>query len=704
MPSPAGMIPVGPMVALPVPREFAGLHQLAYNLWWSWNEAARDLWAGIDAKRWAASSNPITLLQQTKEEEWEGLATADEFVDRYHDVMERFETHLGGDGTWYRTEHDDALEGPITYVCAEYGIQEKLRLYSGGLGVLAGDHLKAASDLGLPLVAVGLLYRRGYFQQAVDPDGNQQHTYVPIDPGRRPIRRIIDPRTGHPLIVQVELPDRAVSVGAWRLDVGRVPLILLDTDLPENHPADRPITHALYVRGREMRFCQELVLGIGAVRTLAALNLDPVVWHVNEGHAALSLVERLAAAGGTGEAQRTSIGATTLFTLHTPVPAGNEVFPVDLVRRYLETAVPQLQVDDVADLARARPDTAGSFDMGALGIRLAARVNGVSQRHATVVNNDWGHLIGGDALAITNGVHPQTWVGSSVARIYRRLFGDDWQRHAGTPGEWDAVRDIPDADLWNAHLAQKRRMLRIVRSRLRDQYSRHGRGPDELRAVDEQLPEDRLTIAFARRFATYKRANLLFSDPARLRRLLTDSERPVQVLFAGKAHPADREGQALIRWVVEMSRSPELAGHIFFVENYDVALAAALVQGADVWLNNPRPPKEASGTSGMKAAGNGGLNLSVLDGWWVEGFTGKNGWGFAESSTSDAEDAATLHHLLESEVIPLFYDRNDAGIPVPWVATMKEAIASILPRFSAQRMVREYTERAYLPLGSARRD
>ncbi len=371
---------------------------------------------------------------------------------------------------------------------------------------------------------------------------------------------------------------------------------------------------------------------------------------------------------------------------------------MDLAHKYLEAALPTVSPSDAGALAQARDEPSGWFDMGAMAIRLSAHTNGVSQRHSSIVSRDWGHLIGGDALGVTNGTHSGTWVGWSMGRLFRRALGEDWERNTTDARRWAAIHDVADEEIWSAHITQKRLMLRVIRNQLRDQFARHGRSPDELRAVDQLLPENRLTIAFARRFATYKRANLLFSDPGRLQALLTDPARPVQVLFAGKAHPADREGQELIRWVVEMSMSPELAGHVFFVENYDVRLGAALVQGADVWLNNPRPPKEASGTSGMKSAANGGLNLSILDGWWLEGFDGTNGWGFGDETTSDVEDATTLYELLENEVVPRFYDRDEHDVPHNWVTMMKNSIASVVPAFSAQRMVKDYAERAYLPL------
>jgi starch phosphorylase len=691
---------VGPKLPLLIPDTFDRLHDIAYNLWWSWNTNGSLLFSRIDPLGWERNRNPLSLLQSVDTATWETLASSDDFLQLYDETVTAFDTYMKGKNTWYSSEHADALDGPIAYLCAEYGIHYKLRLYSGGLGILAGDHVKAASDLGLPLVAVGLLYRRGYFQQAVDPEGYQQHTFVPFEGARRPVRQVLDPRTGWPLRVSVQLPGRDVVIGAWRIDVGRVPVILLDTDLPDNAPADRPITHILYVRGRAMRLCQEIVLGIGGVRVLDALGIDPAVWHVNEGHAALSLVERLSRQLDEGlsmDEAKKAVSGSTLFTLHTPVPAGNERFDFDLALGALNGMLPGVEDATLTDLA-ASP-YGGEFDMGALAIRLSSMTNGVSQRHGQVVSEEWGDVIGGPAKAITNGMHPQTWVGRAVSRLYHKTVGEVWEQQVINHGSWEKVRDIPAEELWKAHQTQKTAMLRRLRSRLREQLARHGQSPAHLRWLDEQLDPQRLTIVFARRFATYKRAGLLFSDPQRVRAILTNPERPVQVVFAGKAHPADREGQGLIKWVFDMSNSPDLQGHVWFIENYDMALGADLVRGADVWLNNPVPPKEASGTSGMKSAANGGINLSVLDGWWAEGYNGKNGWGFSEQSNSDAEDAGILYHLLESEVVPMFYERDEDGIPQRWVEMMKESIVSALPKFSTQRMLVDYAEQAYLPIG-----
>ncbi len=693
-------IGAGHKVPLSIPSEFGLLNDIAYNVWWSWRPDAGELFRRINSPFWSTHKNPLALLQTVEPSTWETLSGSEDFQEIYSSVSKAFLQYLEGNDTWYAQEHPDALAGPVAYLCAEFGIHHKLRTYSGGLGVLAGDHVKAASDLGIPLVAVGLLYRRGYFQQAVDHEGYQQHTYIPVEIERRPLRAVLHPRTGQPLRVSVPMLGREVTVAAWRVDVGRVPVLLLDTDIPENDPADRPITHILYVRGRDMRLAQEIVLGIGAVRVLTELGITPAAWHVNEGHAALSLVERLSnriQAGENLDTAKSEVARSTLFTLHTPIPAGNEVFDHDLMRRYLSGGLPHIDDDLLTSLSASQ---SGGFDMGALAIRLSAITNGVSQRHGEVVTREWSELIGGPAKAITNGIHPQTWVGNSMTRLYRKTVGADvWDQTIIDPDAWKSVRDIPAEELWAAHNTAKSVVLKRLRSRMLAKQARHGVGPDRLRAIESSLPDDRLTIAFARRFATYKRAGLIFSDPNRIKAILTNPEMPVQIVFAGKAHPADREGQGLVKWVFDMSQSADLAGHVFFIENYDMELGSDLVRGADVWLNNPIPPQEASGTSGMKAAANGAINLSQLDGWWAEGFNGNNGWGFGEVSYSDAEDAGLLYHLLETEVVPMYYERDEDGVPQRWVEMMKESIVSALPQFSTQRMLVDYAEQAYLPLG-----
>lgn len=698
-------IPVVPPDQLPVPLTFSRLYDLAYNLWWSWDPSGRELWAGIDPVAWSRYHNPLPLLHRLNPAVWPALEASSLFNDRYAEAASRFDAYMDHRPNWY-VRRGGGLPGPVAYLCAEFGIHESLPIYSGGLGILAGDHAKAASDLGIPLVGVGLLYRRGYFNQEIDADGDQQHFYPTLDLRRLPLRRVAGP-VGGQLKIEVEFPGRVVHVAVWKLDVGRVPLLLLDTDVPENAPADRPITHTLYVAGRDMRFCQELVLGVGGVRALSALGIDPAVWHVNEGHAAMSLLERLSVEIGKGSTREDAIEkvrSRTVFTLHTPVPAGNEVFDASVAQKYLGPWAMRIGggIDGVRALASAR-EGSKDFDLGALAIRMARSVNGVSERHAEVVSHDWAHMLGKDgARAVTNGVHTPTWVGRATGRLFVGSLGPTWPSTlVEDPKLLDRLSQVDDDVLWRTRMSRKELLGRFVRERMRSQAARHGGSPDDLRAIDSLLPPERLTLGFARRFAAYKRATLMFHDPERLAKLLTDPKRPVQVVFAGKAHPADQEGQALIRTIVELSRTPELRGHVVVLEDYDARMARFLVQGVDVWVNSPRPPMEASGTSGMKAAVNGVINCSVLDGWWAEGHLGSNGWSFGmldgtgDDAADDAHDAADLYETLEREVVPLYYDRDEEGIPRGWVSTMRRAIATSLHEFSAHRMVAEYVENVY---------
>jgi starch phosphorylase len=693
-------IPLAAGTRVRLPDIFERLHDLAYNMWWAWVPEARELWQRVSAIDWAHSPNPLTVLQTVSNGTWEALEVNDSFVELYDEIVGRFDNYLAESDTWFERNHSGALPGGIAYLCTEFGIHHTLPFYSGGLGVLAGDHMKAASDLGLPLVGVGLLYRRGYFRQAVDPEGYQQHHHLPIEVTRRPVRRVLD-RTGHPMVVHVDLPGRRVDVGVWCIDVGRVPVLLLDTNLASNEPADRPITDILYVRGREMRLCQELVLGIGGARVIEAIGMEPSMWHTNEGHAAFALLERLSrvlASGAGHDAAVQQIRERSIFTLHTPVPAGNETFDLSMVKRYLSGRLPGLEDETLVHLGDSGRD--GVFDLGALAIRLSSSTNGVSRRHGEVVTRDWERIIGGPGKSVTNGIHLSTWVGGAVGRRLAQVLGTRWREHMPDRERWDAVRTLEPRQIWDAHQSQKERLFRHLRRRLREQRARHGASPGELRRITSLLPVDRLTVIFARRFATYKRAELLLRDIERLSWLLTNPDRPMQLIFAGKAHPADRQGRDLIRQVAELASSPSLEGHVFFIEDYDMELGRYLVGGADVWLNTPRPPMEASGTSGMKAAANGALNLSVLDGWWVEGFNGENGWAFGAEHHTDEDDARDLYDLLDREVAPLYYDRDPEGIPLGWIERMKEAIASISPDFSAHRMVAQYTDELYTGGGS----
>jgi starch phosphorylase len=703
-------IPTLPPATLRLPVQLDGLRRIAYNLYWSWHPQTRALFSRIDRETWRRHRSPVAVLQVQRD--WSSLLDDPDFMVQYRTLLAAFDAYLAnGRGHWFARHHGRALGGPIAYFCAEFGLHESLGIYSGGLGVLAGDHCKAASDMALPFVAVGLFYRHGYFRQTIDADGHQEHAYPDLDVSRLPLQRVLD-QLGDPLTVPVELPGRSVQVAVWLADVGRVPLLLLDTDIPLNPEQDRPITHILYVRGREMRLHQELVLGVGGVRALRALGIRPAAWHLNEGHSAFMLVEQACEHTRTGlslEEALERVRSGVVFTIHTPVSAGNERFDTDLVRRIARplTESAGIDIESILTLGRGVDGDPGQFDMTAFSLRLSSGANAVSRLHAVTANTTWEGVPPKPILGITNGVHAGTWLGGPMRELYRELGADldrlDDERRADR--FWERLDRISDERLWEAHQQQKLELAYFARGRLRHQFARHGEAPSELAHVEEALDPAILTIGFARRFATYKRAALLFSDEERLARLLWDPERPVQIVFAGKAHPADRPGQRVIQDIFGRSRSLRLKGRVSVLEDYDIRVGRYLVQGVDIWLNNPRRPLEASGTSGMKAAMNGVVNVSVLDGWWDEGWDGKDGNGWAiggrgtnpDEGAQDWADAQALYELLETRIVPRFYERTDRGLPTAWLDTMRASIASTIWRFSATRMLEEYTEQLYLP-------
>jgi starch phosphorylase len=702
-------VPSIPAASFPLPPRLEGLRRLAYNFHWAWHPRTRNLWSLIDRAAWNRYRNPIPVISGPTE--WTRVLDDEKFLAEYGDTLAAFDHYMAnGSDRWFARKYSADIDGPIAYFCAEYGVHESLGIYSGGLGVLAGDHMKSASDMALPFIGVGLLYRKGYFRQQIDADGHQEHNYPDYDLARLPLSRVQD-RNGLPLTVTVELPGRDLSVAVWLAQVGRVPVLLLDTDVAENAVEDRPITHILYVRGREMRLHQELVLGVGGVRAIRELGLAPAVWHLNEGHSAFLLAERAreyVAAGDILEDAWTKVRRDSVFTIHTPVSAGNERFDADLVRR---VAGPLLEggnvpVERVLDLGLGMEGDRSQFDMTAFSLRLTHGANAVSQLHGETANATWQGITDHPILAITNGVHGPSWVGTPVFELLKRHLGADLDSlDAGSRQDhfWERLERVPTADLWEAHLRQKRELALFAHGRLRSQLARHGEAPSVLAEIEAALDPKIMTIGFARRFATYKRAGLLFSDIDRLGRMLWDPDRPVQIIFAGKAHPADRPGQRVIQEIFQRSRSPQLRGRVFILEDYDIRVGRFLVQGVDVWLNNPRRPLEASGTSGMKAAQNGVPNISVLDGWWAEGYQGENGWAIGGTTTDPDEaaqdwaDAQALYHLLEHELIPSWYDRDAAGVPKRWVETMRRSMATTLWRFSTTRMLQEYLEQLYLP-------
>jgi starch phosphorylase len=708
-------IPSAPPALLRVPPSLEGLQRLAYNLWWSWHPQARALFARLDPIAWGRAHSPLPVLAGPIR--WSEFLDSSDYMAEYAEVIGDFDRYLAnGRDHWFHQQHASELAGPIAYFCAEYGLHESLGIYSGGLGVLAGDHMKTASDMALPLVGVGLLYRRGYFRQTIDADGHQEHAYPNYDLSRLPIRRVLD-REGEPLTVTVELPGRDVRVDAWTAQVGRVPVILLDTDTPGNDDGDRPITHQLYVRGREMRLHQELVLGVGGVRAIRALGLEPAVWHLNEGHSAFLLAERareLVASGETLDDAFDQIRRDSVFTIHTPVSAGNERFDAGLVRRVAGALLDGdgrpmtggVPVDRVLEIGLGPDGDTSQFDMTAFSLRLTTGANAVSQLHAETANTTWRDIVPHEILGITNGIHTPTWVGTPIRELLDRYLDADLDHldpASAASRWWERIERIPAAELWEAHLRQKGELAHFARGRLRSQFARHGEPPAVLDQLADVIDPDVLTIGFARRFATYKRAGMVFTDLERLNRLVNSAERPVQIVFAGKAHPADRPGQSVIQEIFSRTRSADLRGRVFILEDYDMRIARFLVQGVDVWLNNPRRPLEASGTSGMKAAANGVVNASVLDGWWDEGFVGDNGWAIGGRETNPDEaaqdwaDAQDLYRILEEEVVPAYYARDEAGLPAAWIGWMRRSMAAAIWRFSTTRMLHEYAERLYLP-------
>lgn len=694
-----------------LPPEVETLATLANDLWWSWHPEAGALFEELDPALWEATyHNPYRFLQLVSEERLRAAAgdlayrarlEAIAAVHNMEQVAPAAEVIPG------REPHH-----VVAYFSMEFGVVESLPSYSGGLGVLAGDHLKSAHALRLPLVGVGLLYRSGYFRQKLGPDGSQYELDDPIDVAHHPIERVSD-ETGEPVTVSVPIEDREVAVNVWRLQVGRVPLLLLDTDHPQNDPRDRRICDRLYDADLDTRIRQEIVLGIGGVRALRAMGLEPAVCHMNEGHSALLALER---ARGLMERYGLSfqeawlvVWNTSVFTTHTAVAAGIDLFPPELVLRHLGSYIGALGVDSQAVLAMGRTrreDQHEPFSMALLGLRASAFANGVSRIHGSVSRELWSQAwpnVPVDHIpigSITNGVHLATWVGPEMAELYDRLTGGRWRTEPAEPETWDPLLAADDAAVWEAHIAQRRRLLEEMERRRWEEAV--GRGELAGAGGRGSIDPNALIIGFARRFAGYKRATLLFRDPERLARILGDSERPVVVVFAGKAHPRDEPAKQLIREVVAMSRRPEFRGRIVMLERYDVHLARLLVQGCDLWLNNPLRPLEASGTSGMKAAVNGVLNASVPDGWWAEAYQPGIGWQIGptqalEPELQDAHDAEAIYTLLESEVVPAYFDRSQEGVPLRWTAMMKRSIAAIAPMFNTDRMVAEYVERAYWP-------
>ena len=692
-------------IANKLPSRIARLEELAYNFWWSWHREARDLFKLLDYTLWRTTShNPVQILLEISPERLIEAASDPLFLRQYDAVMIELEADLKNGHLWFPAKYPTLTDRPVAYFSAEFGLHRSLPIYSGGLGVLAGDHCKEASDIGLPFMAVGFLYEMGYFQQHITPDGWQEATYPHFEPQEVAIQQALCD-DGQCLFVPVDLNDQTVHLKVWHVKVGRAHLYLMDADNERNEPWERELTRRLYGGDQEM--------GIGGLHVVRALGIEPLAYHLNEGHSAFLVLERarqLVEAGKSFEDAREQVRETTLFTTHTPVAAGHDVFHFHLVDKYFHGYWPQLGLSREEFLRLGHhQDGRQGFNMTALAMRMCGRRNAVSELHGEVSRQMWTSLWPDREEEdvpidfVTNGIHVPSWIGGAMYRLYRKHLGPDWIEKHDTPALWERILDVPNEELWKAHVHLKGKLMTFMRERSRRRRIEGGLTPEQVLCSGTFLDPDALTIGFARRFAAYKRATLLFHDLERLQRLLHDRYRPVQFIFSGKAHPADDVGKRLLQRIYNLAKDPSTGGRIAFIEDYDMQVARYLVQGVDVWLNTPRRPYEASGTSGQKVALNGIPNLSVPDGWWAEGYNGANGWAITanqrhdDRAAQDAADAEALYELLEDEVVPLFYERDGDDVPRDWVRVMKEAIRTAVPTFCTRRMVKEYTEKFYVP-------
>ncbi|MCR4434707.1 MAG: alpha-glucan family phosphorylase [Clostridiales bacterium] len=697
-----------------LPDELKRLRDIAYNLWWSWNSEAIDLFREIDLDLWKRlGKNPVRFLQEVSQKKLEIKLNSPDYMQRYREIVKKFDAYMEGKDTWFKRNHPDKLNQSIAYFSAEFGLSEVLPIYSGGLGILSGDHCKSASDLGIPFTGIGIFYKQGYFSQRINLEGWQETNFSALNTSQLPIKPVYNER-GEEVVISVELPGRVVYAKVWQVFIGRVKLYLMDTDIEQNSPNDRMLTARLYGGDQETRIQQEIFLGIGGIRVLETLGIEPSVYHMNEGHSAfagLELLRKLVQEKDIPFSQAKEVVASSLvFTTHTPVPAGNDVFPIEMIDRYFYNFWVKLGISrhEFLNLGLKVSDNQ-NFNMTVLALTLAGRKNGVSELHGAVsrniFNNVWPGLPEDEVPIshITNGIHTLTWLSPKFKSLYAKYLDNDWEERLFEKEVWDKIDNIPDEELWEAHCVLKAKMINFVREKLREQKTQNGEPMDSIREVDTLLDPGALTIGFARRFATYKRANLIFRNAARIEKILNNPQMPVQIIFAGKAHPADRPAHEIIKNINDIARQEGFKGKVILVENYNMTLARKLVQGVDIWLNNPRRPLEASGTSGQKVCINGIINFSVLDGWWCEGYNGKNGWAIGDDTfypnevSQDNADSESMYNTLENLIVPLFYDRDEKGVPVKWVGIMKESIKSLAYKYNTHRMLQDYIAKMYIP-------
>ncbi len=700
------------MIPLQIPRRINRLEELANNLWWSWHEEARRLFRALDYQLWRTSGhNPVQQLRLIRVDALKAAANDPGFLELYDSVMSSFDADMSASNhTWFATNYSNLLSGPIAYFSMEYAIHNSLPIYAGGLGVLAGDICKEASDLGLPMVAIGFMYPQGYFHQHMSENGWQEEIYQQLKFEETPIKRVTSAGGGN-TVAQVQLGDVTIAIGVWHVCAGRTDIYLLDTNLEENPSQYRELSARLYIADRELRIQQEIVLGIGGVRVLRALNINPSIWHGNEGHTAFMMLERAreGVAKGMSFAEAVKqVQATTVLTSHTPVMAGHDIFPVELLEGNLNCYWESLGIDRETFFRLGQQDSeCQTFNMTALALRMSNQRCAVSQLHGKVARKMWHGLwpdIPEDQVPIshvTNGIHAPSWIARELFYLFERYLGNNWIEEHDDSRLWERLLDIPDGEFWEIHQLLKRKLVGAIRERMRSRWLEGEVPCRQMVAMGSLLDPEVLTIAFARRFTEYKRPTLLFHDVERLRRIVNNWRRPVQIIFAGKSHPDDLPSKHILQQVYSLATDREYQGRIAFVEDYDMHISRYLVHGVDVWLNNPRRLQEASGTSGMKASLNGVLHLSIRDGWWHEGYNDSNGWAIGSDLVAptpeeeDYSDAESLYRLLEDDIVPLYYTRDRNGVPGGWVSLMKESIRSIVPVFSARRMLKEYTERMY---------
>ena len=701
-----------------LPKRIEKLSEISNNLWWSWNTEFLRLFQRIDGDLWENSNkNPIKFLKHVSQERLENVAKDVNFLKEYDKIVEDFEGYMNSKSTWFTKKYPEEKDDLIAYFSAEYGLDQTIPIYSGGLGILSGDHLKSASDLGIPLVAVGLLYKNGYFNQKIDGDGNQQTEYNDIDLYDLPINPVKND-IGDDLIIYVKFPKRRLYLKVWSIKVGRVTLYLLDSDIEKNNPEDRDVTLRLYGGDQEMRIRQEIVLGQAGVELLTKyLKLKPTVYHMNEGHSAfltLELMKNIIKDKQVSfDVAKDIASSKTVFTTHTPVPAGNDIFPLDLVEKYFKDFWPRLGLTREEFLRlgmKPGKELDNGFNMGILALKIAGKKNGVSKLHGAVsrelFGEIWPNIAANEAPIgyVTNGIHTCSWLAPRMKELFNKYLIPYWQDNMHQDQVWEKIRNVPNDKLWNIHNDRKVKLLRLVKDNTYERLRRSGYSYEDINEITSKLNPNALTIGFARRFATYKRATLIFKDLERITQILNNADRPVQLIFAGKAHPQDKEGQDLIRYIHQISMMPQFKGKIFLLENYNIAMSRYLISGVDVWLNNPRRPMEASGTSGQKASVNGVINFSVLDGWWAEGYTQNNGWTIGSNQeydsyeAQDQADSQSLYRTLEEKIIPTFYNRDKNGMPTKWIELMKNSIITTGGKYSTARMLVDYTNNYYIPL------